>query len=531
MGNIFEWAKSKGYLLDTDDTQYYTNPAASGASAADYRNFIMVMNERITDPADRLLFFQGLVDMGALPAGTNAAYWANNEWVGTADTIENLADVVSQAFGSLSTDPGGLSGQFPPINESQAAAGTTTTSSSLPPIFQPPGAPPGSDMTIYSGATHYIVDVDGVNEHYLVYDIGTPESPFLVAYSVGTDAEFSAAFPQGLPGLNVVNNSWAQWNSSGLFGNVVGDIDEMQLPDNINMSLGQQIREDLALLGLEGLPTWMLNDPTAMLGAVQAANEEWSPDRLAQWMHDNSQGFKNRFPGFDAYMALHGDSTVLGNLSAYLDEEEALRAIIHHFRGTTGPELSAAYLGQLIGQGWTATEAGNVLSAELQFNDNPEALDDLNAILVGRGLAPVRAEDFLNLLVGNVDALPGEVFDAINDALFLDALTQQGLEVDELLGETFGTTVAEAVAGPGSFDELARDIAVAINDARIDLAVGKFNLTAKDLIVGLAEGQGEILGRLAQLSRERKVAGEGLGGPQSGIDERGRLRIAGLQNI
>jgi hypothetical protein len=310
---------------------------------------------------------------------------------------------------------------------------------------------------------------------------------------------------------------------------VVGDIDEMQLPDNINMSLGQQIQEDLALLGLEGLPTWMQGDPAAMLLAVQSSNEGWSAGRFATELSQTA-GFKSRFTGFDDFMALHGDSTVLGNIDAYLNEEARLRQALFNARGPN-TNVDYSYLGALLGQGWTADEAQNVLRAEQQFNDNPEALADLNAILAARGLGEATAGDFLNVLLGNEDAVPGEIFDALNDALFLDALAQQDIDIDNLLSESFGTDVAEFVAGPGAFDEMAQNIARALGDNSVDIALRRYGLTAKDLITGLAENQGEMLVKLSKLSRERQAAGEGFSSSTANIDERGRLRLAGLGNV
>lgn len=136
MGNLFEWAKSKGYLLATDSTQFYTDPAASGATAADYANFIVAVDGRITDAADRLLFYQTLVDMGAL-AGTDPRYWAEKKFTGAAgDDIAHVAAVAAQAFSSLSADPGGLTNRLP-------AATTTTTATPGRPVEQPgPGTPP-----------------------------------------------------------------------------------------------------------------------------------------------------------------------------------------------------------------------------------------------------------------------------------------------------------------------------------------------------------------------------------------------------
>lgn len=367
-----------------------------------------------------------------------------------------------------------------------------------------------------------------------------PYAGIEIAYEIGDQGRFSQLFPEGISFFGSFENvSQAQFDSRQKV--LAGSIDEQS---GATESVGSQIERQMRSFGLESLPDWARADPQATLILSQGALEGWSAGRTLRTLSQQSRGFKERFPYWDAVMKRSGGDEIAAQARAS-QLEQGFRSIIRRTRGPNA-DVSPQVLEQYIRSGWEPNQALPVLEFEQSLRRNPEALQNFNEILVAQGLAPVDEKGFAAFSIAGprddlADVLgqpPAQVFDAINDALFLTELEEAGfggLDVDfvrQLKDFTGGVVDEDDVAG------FAQEAALQALRFRRELEQGRFDITTEELIAAAA-GEPSPTGRsaaevgsvLARFIRERQAAAGGFEGAGGFLDERGRLRIPGFESL
>jgi len=380
--------------------------------------------------------------------------------------------------------------------------------------------------TIPEGATLLNVGFGTGRRYFLSYKV----YGVTILYEVGDRARLTELFGADAAGQFPTSTSMTEKLFNQLGGIEMGWADEVVGADE---SIQAQINRGIRQAGFEDIPQWMRRDPQIMTLLVQGTAEEWSSGRIMNQMAQTA-GFQERFPAFSAIRQRLGGgaATVSDTVRLYLQEEASLRFSLRHYRGRgtdTGPE----YLGRIIGSGWSAAEADEVLRAENLLMRNPDALDNLNAILRASGMKRLRGEDMIDLMRGKA---PTQVYEALNDALRLQAMQRAGLQVDAALAASFGEGVAEQVASAAQrqqFSVMARNAANELISSWQEVEVGKYGIT-RDEVIRAAFGEAfdpQIEAKLLKVARERQAAAEGTGAYSAYQDNEGRLVLAGLSAL
>jgi len=145
----------------------------------------------------------------------------------------------------------------------------------------------------------------------------------------------------------------------------------------------------------------------------------------------------------------------------------------------------------------------------------------------------VDSKGFLDVIQGNAT---GIVYEALNDALRLQAMRKAGLEIDAELAASFGEGIAESVASAAQRQQFSVSARQAANDLMSnwrEVDVGKYGIT-KDEVIRAAFGEAfdpQTEAKLLKFARERQGAAEGYGGMGAYQSDRGRLVIPGLQGL
>jgi len=380
--------------------------------------------------------------------------------------------------------------------------------------------------TIPEGATLLNVGFGTGRRYFLSYKV----YGVTILYEVGDRARLTELFGADAAGQFPTSTSMTEKQFNQLGGIEMGWADEVVGADE---SIQAQINRGIRQAGFEDIPQWMRRDPQIMTLLVQGTAEEWSSGRIMNQMAQTA-GFQERFPAFSAIRQRLGGgaATVSDTVRLYLQEEASLRFSLRHYRGR-GTDTSPEYLGRIIGSGWSAAEADEVLRAESLLMRNPDALDNLNAILRASGMKRLRGEDMIDLMRGKA---PTQVYEALNDALRLQAMQKAGLQVDAALAASFGEGVAEQVASAAQrqqFSVMARNAANELISSWQEVEVGKYGIT-RDEVIRAAFGEAfdpQIEAKLLKVARERQAAAEGTGAYSAYQDNEGRLVLAGLSAL
>lgn len=368
---------------------------------------------------------------------------------------------------------------------------------------------------------------DAAAIYYAVGDVYGVE----VAYEIGTQDDLTAEFG-GVDAFGSFSTvTQTQFDNSDIL--TVGPVDEIM---GSTESLQAQYERDMRAAGLEAPPQWMLNDPTAMATFVTATNEGWSAERTWGALA-KLDSFKERFGGIETIQNQLGTGSVHEAVGEYLSRESEVRAALLRYRGPN-TNVDTEYVSSLIGAGWQGSEVADLLELEREVKENQAALENINEILVYRGLDPLTPDDFADYLrdearTSDPDFTPGEVFEAVNDALRLTALEQAGIEgISAEVAASLGTGISYSIDSPDMFNDEAQYVAgvVAANAHALDL--GSYGLDQDKVLQHfLGQSDDPDVGRkLEKLGRERNIAAQGYASTSAYIDAEGRLRAQGLSD-
>ena len=358
-----------------------------------------------------------------------------------------------------------------------------------------------------------------------------------LAYQVGDQAALESMFGGVAAFGDVSTMSQADFDGSDMLE--VGSVDEIA---GATGSLQAQFDRDMRSAGLENPPAWIMADEQAMVRYVSAVNEGVSGEQMWGSL-SSTQAFKNRFDGLDVVMGQLGTSSYVSGVAEYTNRELALRQSILSSRGPSA-DTSPEYVSSLIAAGWQATEVGELLSLEKRVRDNPEAIDNINEILTFQGLDPLDPDDFVSFLQDQ-DALtidpsfaPGQVFEAVNDALRFQALLDEGINISPEFATELGTGTSEQIGSVAQFSERARIAAIEAARNANELDLGKYDLTRDDIIAATfgeespsGKATSEVNELLEKMGRERAKAATGFASSSSYIDALGRIRVQGVSNL
>ena len=171
-------------------------------------------------------------------------------------------------------------------------------------------------------------------------------------------------------------------------------------------------------------------------------------------------------------------------------------------------------------------------------------MDNINQILTFQGLDPLGADDFISFLQDQ-DAMtidpshaPGQVFEAVNDALRFQALIDQGITISNEFATSLGEGTSETIVNAGTYSEQARIAAIESARNADELTLHKYDLTRDDIIAATfgevspsGRSTSEVNELLMKMGRERSKAATGFQSAASYTDALGRLRVQGLSNL
>lgn len=504
------WLEAAGLLRSAAEAAYYQD---GDASPGEYANAIIRVH-RALPPDQRTEFYGELVAAGALPEGTDAAYWGEEQFSGDpGDDLAHVARVVDRAFTAGGVSPNIASGgeETPPPG---------------------PGLPtarprPVNDFLVPADATLMVVrnTSGGDDEYLLATNIGTVDSPFQVFFSIGDRARADELLGKNPP-LSTEVLTDQQFVQRGFEAQRAGVVDE--LPQD-GQSLRSQIDRQLAQLGVDDIPGWIRADRQAMLLMLQTANGDLSPSGFWTQVR-NTSGFGARFPWYATVAKqLPEGATVQAVIEAGVAEETRIRNAVREARGPDAQvqETTAT----LMQAGWSASEASELLEAESALRRRPDAFRNLNALRTSQGLPPVDENTFVDLVT---DRLPEESFRELTAVFQQAALAEQGVDLATAHARLFAED-SDGVTTPDEFRRQSIQAALQIGLRTNDLVLRRFGLTPEDIVASAFDetspsglSAADVRQRLDQLQRESEVAARGLGQPGAFLDDRSRLRLQGL---
>ena len=507
----------------TSDPSYYSE---GRAQPGEWANAILTaFNVTAPGSPERIALIDRLADDGVIDA-PDRNYW----YGGTRETIgrdyQNLGNAAEEFFIQTvpaeptpdAPEPSDVSiipGEPPPQRIPETRGGRPIPAGMrLVRITNPAGSDAGELFLL-------IGDVYGVNLAYEIGDRAAVEAQFggienFGAFESMTQAQFDA--------LQILT---------------VGTADELG-PE----SLQARFDRDMRAPGFDSPPAWMSADQTAMATVVAAVSEGWSPERSWEPLSEVER-WTVRSRGLDVVRSQMGTTSFVDSIAEFVRREGLLRESILSSRGPQA-DVSQQYVTSLIASGWQPEEIDELLQLEKRVRNNPAVMDNINEIFAFQGIAPLDPDDFVAFLQDQ-DALsldpsftPSDIFESVNDALRLQALITEGIDVDIGFAVGLGTGVSETIGAMEQFSRQAQLTAgfIAANQAELNFA--KLGLSREDIIAAVF---GEVAGPdgdkdrkpvsevnriLEQFARERTRKAQGFAGGQSFIDAGGRLRVQGF---
>jgi hypothetical protein len=395
------------------------------------------------------------------------------------------------------------------------------------------------------------------------------------AYLIGDRSQLDEMFGGAGNFKDTSSMTQGQFDNSGIIV-TVGSIDEQV---GATESVQAQFERDLHELGLDNPPQWVQGSQDAMSTFLIAVNEGWSPERTWGALAGTA-AFDQRFPGLDEIQRQMGTNSFVDSVANYKARESAVRESLLRHRGSN-TDTSQQTVSGIVASGWNPTDVEELLDLErmLRSPEGQETFENINNILAFQGLDPLNPDDFVdfmrhnnqqNIEAGqNVLTQPGTIssraiidpdgtirtepvttgravddtvfsrFEAINDALRLQALIDEGIEgLTPGFASALGTGESTEIESVEAFSRQAQLAAAEIGRNLRDIDLGRFGLTQEDIIAATFndasasdKSVSEVQRLIEKLSRERQRAATGFSGTQSFVDAQNRLRIQGFGNV
>lgn len=362
---------------------------------------------------------------------------------------------------------------------------------------------------------------DAAYLYYIVYDWRGVK----LTFEVGDQARFKELFGSTDNFDSFTSVSQDQFDSANYVQ--VGLIDQEL---GATESIGSRIERDVRALGLEDLPPWLASSQEALALVAEASAQQWSAGRLWTQLSD-TQAFGDRFGDvIDRY--LQAGSTISQAVAQIQADEQQMKAAL--LFAAPGDSLTIDTIHQMLSQGWTPESASRVLEAADVLKGG-SALAQANEILDAVGLPSLDEVGFINALKGHG---PPDVVEALNTIAAGQALSDAGLgDVDtNLLMDVVSTS--DRILTVDSFRELAQQLSFNLAKFGTEVDRNKLGVTEEDIIAGIfgresptGRSAGESMNLLLRFERDRQAAAQGLPGTQAALDQRGRLRVAGLAGL
>ena len=432
----------------------------------------------VDDPTSGAFDYQDILNLFAL-YGVDPALHNDGSRVDPVERAKRIANEVISGQRTLAD-----------VTMSIATISQTQGTGNTDPIF---GAPvTGGATTIRAGGTLYQVRDSRTGEitYHVVYDF----EGLQISYEIGDQVAFQNLFPNGGGAVFEATRVLTQQAFDDEIDILAGSVDEVIGQGD---SLGSDLVTRLRAFGLESLPSWLRDDPQAMLIAATGAVEGWSAGRTLREL-SQTEGFQARFGAWDFAISQTGGDEVAA-LQWLKNRELELQTVLSSVRGPN-TNTDTSYVQDLINQGWTGESMRIVLTAERTFLSNPDMLDNLNDLLEAQGSNPITSDaiiamiasgeagiqdqvDFTDLLNGNNFS---DVVDIINDAMIAAELEAAGLgdfDIDfvrSLRNVTSGILTQESI---GAFvSQAAANVLRFIDDIDRD----RFGLTEEDVVAAAA---------------------------------------------
>ena len=506
---FWQWLVNGGYIQG--DPAYYSG---GQASPQELKNAFTVAWDAILAAGNQTIkdqFWTQMVDEGYVEG--DPAYYSS----GQAQPDE-YAHAIAVASGTDEPAPSGT--ETPKIQPGTIEVGTGDTTTIIP-----------TGMRLVR-----ITDPAGTDFDELYLLVGTVFGAE-VAYEIGSLEDLEASFG-GIGAFDQVS-TMTQKEFDASDTQVVGTVDEIA---GSTGSLQAQYERDMRAAGLENPPAWLAGDEKAMATYVTAVNEGWSAERTWGALA-STDAFKQRFDGLDVVMGQLGTTSYVEGIGEFVGRETAIRQTILATRGPNA-DTSPEYVSSLIGAGWQPAEVAELLDLEKRVKANPEALDNINAILRFQGLGELTADDFVSFLQQQDAALidpsvtPGELFEGVNDALRFQALMDEGLNISEEFATELGEGTSDAIGSTAQYSAQAQMAAMEVARNADELALKKYGLDREDIIAAqfnevspTGKSVSEINEILQRMGRERARAATGFTSVPSYTDALGRLRVQGFSNL
>ena len=354
---------------------------------------------------------------------------------------------------------------------------------------------------------------------FLVYGV-------VLRYEIGDQAAFEALGAQ----FWAATISLSDTQFAARTGLDIGLIDErFGITETVQETMDRQLR----IFGQEGLPQWQLDSPEVMLILMTGANEDWSEDRTLEAV-SHTGAFRDQFPLFDTIRNLHTPGAGIAEaFDFYVNARDQIRQSITTYRGVGGAIDNLTIAG-ILGKGFDAEEAEDILIGEAMLRNMPFATDQINALLEFSGSRQrVSDDNLLDLILrGETERTPFELQELINDAIRAAAFQQQGIDLSPALAWELGTGESFENLNPTTLAEVAHETATNIFRFGHELQAEREGLNRDDLIRAMVNGDQSafVSEKLAKFARRRSIEAQGLGsiGFQ---DDRGRLRLLGVSGL
>ena len=402
-----------------------------------------------------------LQEAGFWKEGTDLAYWTNFEWDENNPDVRNLMNEAANTMPALF---GGGADEQPGI-----------------PTEGGVGGDPETQLTILSSPTlRYYRDPSNGN-WYAAYDL--PNSDRTIFFDVSDD-QITALFGDRPPAYE-----------DRTFRSLAGD-ENFTYSGNIAEMEGDGSFEDeverVTVIGLdEGrLPSWAEDDPAVRdliyIAQAEQKSTSWLIDQIAKL-----DSFKARFPNIEQIRSA-GNMELEQAITGFLEFEAGLRRAVKGI----GMEIDAVtpdVVGGLLDQGWSLEGAVMGVSRINRMNENIEAFNSFNAVLVSQGLQPMSTpQDMFDFMEGNA---PQEIYDIWEASSVSEAAAVAGLgdvfsAEDAMEYALFSEGSATFQDALGAFQSAAQNIL----RLRADIDAERYGLSMDELI-DLSLGQSPTSGR------------------------------------
>ena len=328
-----------------------------------------------------------------------------------------------------------------------------------------------TDVSILTGADRQFYYDPGRDTWYVVY--GLPGSQRRLMFEASAE-QMETIFGNNLPSHQEGHFDSLLADSKITFG---GSIVEVMGEG----SFEDQVQTVITLALDEGrLPEWMSQDNDAALALLFIAETEGKSD---DWLIDQLSklpAFKKRFWGIE-YLLPDVNGDMSDAVTAYLEYEGQLREMAEDFLQTSfSDQAFRPLMHDLLQGGWNIEEVADTFDVFDRMQDNAAALDAFNEVLVQQGLEPLTTANAFAFMRGNA---PQEIYDIYEASSWLEAAHTAGIS-----GLFTAEDAMEAALHTPGFTSLEqslqgmREAADALLRLRADIDLGRFGLTAEDLI-------------------------------------------------